>query len=46
MYRYITIEREYASGGNEIGRRLAEELGYDFYDRNIRSEERRVGKEC
>ena len=22
MYRYITIEREYASGGNEIGRRL------------------------
>lgn len=38
MYRYITIEREYASGGNEIGRRLAEELGYDFYDRNILTE--------
>lgn len=38
MYRYITIEREYASGGNEIGRRLAAELGYDFYDRNILTE--------
>ena len=31
----ITIEREYASGGNEIGKRLAKELGYKFYDRNI-----------
>lgn len=38
MYRYITIEREYASGGNEIGRRLAQELGYDFFDRNILTE--------
>lgn len=38
MYRYITIEREYASGGNEIGKRLAEELGYGFYDRNILTE--------
>ena len=28
MYQVITIEREYASGGNEIGKRLADALGY------------------
>ena len=26
-YRYLTIEREYGSGGTEIGRRLSEKLG-------------------
>lgn len=31
----ITIGRQYGSGGNEIGRKLAEELGIDFYDKNI-----------
>lgn len=35
MYHVITIERSYASGGNEIGRRLAEALGYKLYDRDI-----------
>lgn len=35
MYRIITIERQYASGGNEIGRKLAEALGYELYDRNL-----------
>lgn len=35
MYHIITIERRYASGGNEIGKKLAEALGYKFYDRNI-----------
>lgn len=35
MYRIVTIERQYASGGNEIGKRLAEELGYKLYDRNL-----------
>ena len=35
MYNIVTIERQYASGGNEIGRKLAEELGYKLYDRNI-----------
>ena len=35
MYNIITIERKYASGGNEIGKRLAEVLGYKLYDRNI-----------
>lgn len=34
-YDIIAIEREYASGGNEIGKRLAKELGYKLYDRNI-----------
>ncbi len=35
MYNIITIERRYASGGNEIGKRLAAALGYKLYDRNI-----------
>lgn len=35
MYDIITIEREFASGGNDIGRRLAAALGYRLYDRNI-----------
>lgn len=35
MYNIVTIERKYASGGNEIGKRLAQALGYKLYDRNI-----------
>lgn len=35
MYNIITIERQYASGGNETGKKLADELGYKLYDRNI-----------
>lgn len=35
MYHIITIERRYASGGHEIGKKLAEALGYKLYDRNI-----------
>lgn len=35
MYHIIAMEREYASGGNEIGRKVARQLGYAFYDRNI-----------
>ena len=35
MYNIVTIERRYASGGNEIGKKLAAELGYEFHDRNI-----------
>jgi len=31
----ITIGRQYGSGGAETGRRLAEELGLGFYDKNI-----------
>lgn len=35
MYKIITMEREFASGGNEIGRRVAKKLGMELYDRNI-----------
>ena len=31
----ITIEREFGSGGHEIGKRIAENLGITFYDNNI-----------
>ena len=33
--RIITVSREFGSGGRELGRRLAEELGYDYYDGEI-----------
>lgn len=33
--RYITIEREYGSGGTRIARRLAEETGVPCYGREI-----------
>ena len=31
----ITISREFGSGGREIGKRLADELGYAYYDKEI-----------
>ena len=31
----ITIGREFGSGGRELGHRLAEELGYEYYDKEI-----------
>lgn len=31
----ITISREFGSGGRELGKRLADELGYDYYDKEI-----------
>ncbi|MDO5401004.1 MAG: cytidylate kinase-like family protein [Eubacteriales bacterium] len=34
-YRYICIEREYGSGGTEIGRRLAARCGIPCYGREI-----------
>lgn len=34
-YHIIAIEREYASGGREIGRRVAERLGIPCYGREI-----------
>ena len=33
--KIITISREFGSGGRELGKRLADELGYDYYDREI-----------
>ncbi len=35
MYDFITIEREYGSGGHAIAEALAEKLGYELYDRNV-----------
>lgn len=35
MYKIITMERQYGSGGNEIGRRVAKKLGIALYDHNI-----------
>ena len=35
MHRIITIGREFGSGGREIGKRLAEELGCAYYDKEI-----------
>ena len=31
----ITISREYGAGGHSIGQSVAEELGIEFYDRDI-----------
>ncbi|MBR2571958.1 MAG: cytidylate kinase-like family protein [Clostridia bacterium] len=31
----ITISREYGAGGHSIGKRVAKELGIEFYDRDI-----------
>ena len=38
MNKIITIGREFGSGGRELGRRLARELGFDYYDKEILSE--------
>lgn len=35
MSRIITISREFGSGGRELGKRLADSLGVDYYDREI-----------
>ncbi len=35
MHRIITIGREFGSGGRELGRRLAETLGFAYYDQEI-----------
>lgn len=31
----ITISREFGSGGRELGKRLADDLGFDYYDSEI-----------
>ena len=33
--KIITISREFGSGGRELGKRLAEHLGFDYYDSEI-----------
>ena len=38
MNKIITIGREFGSGGRELGRRIAEILGFAYYDREIITE--------
>ena len=33
--RIITISRQFGSGGRELGKRLADELSFDYYDKEI-----------
>ncbi len=33
--KIITISRQYGSGGREVGKKLAEKLGYAYYDKEI-----------
>lgn len=33
--RIITISREFGSGGRELGKRIADELSFDYYDKEI-----------
>ena len=32
MYRYVAIERQFCSGGQEVASILAKKLGYKLYD--------------
>lgn len=36
--KIITISREFGSGGREIGKRLSDILGFDYYDKEIITE--------
>ena len=33
--KIITISRQFGSGGRELGKSLADHLGWDYYDREI-----------
>src|SRR5574344_1763501 len=35
MKKFITISREYGSGGHHIGKMVAEKMGYKFYDKEL-----------
>lgn len=35
MKKIVTISRQFGSGGRSIGKMLAEELGYAYYDRDL-----------
>lgn len=35
MSKIVTISREFGSGGRELGKRLADILGWDYYDKQI-----------
>ena len=44
MFNAVTIAREYGSGGAEVGRRVAERLGWKFVDREIIERVAAMGK--
>lgn len=35
MKKIITISRSFSSGGREVGKRLAQELGFKYYDKQL-----------
>lgn len=35
MRKIVTIGREFGAGGGEIGKRVAKELGIEYYDKDI-----------
>ena len=35
MKKIITISREYGAGGAQIGKAMAQELGFEYYDKSI-----------
>ena len=41
--RIITVSREFGSGGREVAKRLADELGFEYYDKEIVTE---IAKRC
>lgn len=41
--RIITISREFGSGGREIGKRIADILGFAYYDKEIISRVAKIG---
>ena len=36
--KIVTVGREFGSGGREVGKRLADELGFAYYDKTIITE--------
>ena len=36
--KIITVSRQFSSGGRELAKRMADILGFDYYDREIISE--------
>ena len=35
IMRIITVSRQFGSGGRELGKRLSDLLGWDYYDKEI-----------
>ena len=36
IMRIITVSRQFGSGGRELGRRLSDLLGWDYYDKSLK----------